>query len=556
MTATSRKNLTLAWIAALAVLLPLLGGGKAGAGDMFDMDVLFTSDIHGHIDRGEATFLNPNFPPPLGGGASAAAYIKVARENAEAAGRPLFLFDSGDIFQGTPVGMFTQGTTVMQWMNAMGYTAMAVGNHEFDRGWENVKRLAGLAQFPVLAANLYSTDTGKKVDWVGDFVILQAEGVKIGVVGYVTESTANMSFGDNVKGLEFKPIHELLPGHIRHLREDLKCDLVFVLMHAGLPYKPEMEQEYRRMKEREAAGGMPHWGMNAMELANTIPGIDAIFAGHTHQGYDQPWQDPINHTMIFEPYANGSSLGHVTFHLDRATKQIVGYDTHFDRGVLLTLFEEDVWPDPVVADTIAAEVALAEAGLDEVVGETEVLLPRGSANNALMGFVMVDSYRIEMNADFAMQNTGGVRADIPVGRITERDILEVSPFDNSMVIVQMTGAFVDSLLEDKLRGNGGGIFFSGGKVRYDPSRPDGDRIVSFLDLDGNPIDPQKTYKVAMTNYLAEGNSGMWRLREIPSEKILYTGRLDREVLSDYIRHMKVLKPANDGRWVKVEGSSE
>lgn len=94
---------------AVACLLGLTGASPAelpgDPGRYIEVDVLYTSDIHGHISPDDATFLNPNFPPPLGGGASAAAYIARVRQAAAAAGREVLLFDSGDLFQGTPVGM-------------------------------------------------------------------------------------------------------------------------------------------------------------------------------------------------------------------------------------------------------------------------------------------------------------------------------------------------------------------------------------------------------------------------------------------------------------------
>jgi 2',3'-cyclic-nucleotide 2'-phosphodiesterase (5'-nucleotidase family) len=372
-------------------------------------------------------------------------------------------------------------------------------------------------------------------------------------VGYVTESTVNMAFEKNVEGLEFKPIHELLPGHAKELR-DMGADLVFVLMHAGLPYKPEKEEHFRRMKEREAAGGLPHFGMSAFELAHTVWGIDAIFGGHTHQGYDEPWEDPRTHTLVFEPYANGSSIGHITLEIDPETKTILGYDTHFARGALLTLFEEEIWPDSTFTAVIEEQVAEAEGGLDEVVGETTVLLTRGSPQNALMGFVVADAYRVTMDADFAIQNTGGVRADISPGRITRRDLLTVSPFGNNMVLMDLTGAELKMVLEDKLKGRGSGIFISGGQVRFDLSREEGDRIVSFT-IAEQPVDPEAMYRVAMTNYLAEGNSGMWRLREVPTERKLYTGYVDRQCLSEYISELGVISPRNDGRWLPVKSGS-
>jgi len=245
----------------------------------------------------------------------------------------------------------------------------------------------------------------------------------------------------------------------------------------------------------------------------------------------------------------------VTLHIDSETKSLLGFSTHASRGALVTLFEEEIWPDLMMSEVIANEVAEAEVGLDQVIGYTEVNLTRGAPTNALMGFVVADAYRETLGADFALQNTGGVRANISIGPITERDLIQVSPFGNQMVTIQMKGSLLRALLEDKIKGSGGGIFISGGKVRFDLSRPDGDRIVEFT-IAGQPVVPDSVYKVAMTDYLSQGNSGLYRLRdETNSEDFLYTGYQDIDCLREYIRQKQTLDPKNDGRWVKVESSS-
>jgi 2',3'-cyclic-nucleotide 2'-phosphodiesterase (5'-nucleotidase family) len=536
-------------ITALALVLVWLVSTGANKKTV-EIDVLYTSDIHGHLGRAQATFLNPEFPPPLGGAASASTYIQGVREEAKRSGRSVLLFDCGDLFQGTPLGMETRGTAVIEWMNEIGYDAMVLGNHEFDLGWENAKRLVELAKFPVITANLYDAETGQRVPWVRDHVIFDCGGIRIGVLGYITETTTRSSFAKNVEGLEFRPIHEHMPADAEALRQ-LGADLVFAMIHCGLPYKPEKQQAFRQMLKREEAGELPHWGMNAMELAHMVRGVDVMFGGDTHQGYDEPWEDPHTHTLVFEPYANGSCIGHVTFQVDLETRSLIGFKTHFSRGALLTLFEEEIWPDAHYAQMIETKVAAAEAGLDEVIGETEIYLQRGNAGGALLGFVIADAYHEELGADFAIQNLGGVRADIPAGRITERDLLLVSPFGNHMVIVEMDGRLLRQVLEDKLRGRGSGIFISGGQVVYDLDRSEGDRIVSFT-IDGLPIDPDREYRVAMSDYLAEGNSGLSRLRDVPSEKILYTGLYDRQLLKQYIQRKGVLHPTNDKRWIQEQ----
>jgi 2',3'-cyclic-nucleotide 2'-phosphodiesterase (5'-nucleotidase family) len=540
--------LGLAW---LAVVTPSSAGPVAKEARTLRLDVLFTSDIHGHIDRGSATFMNPEFPPPLGGGASIATYLDTVRSEAARAGRRVLLFDVGDNFQGTPLGTNTRGTAIVEWMNRMRYDAATLGNHDFDLGRENTERLCGLAAFPVVCANLFEKSTGQRVPWVRDHVMVEVEDLRIGILGYITESTVYMSFERNVAGLEFRPVADQIHDDVRRVRE-AGADLVFVLFHHGLPYRQNIDVEYQRMVEREARGELRHFGNDAMELARMTRDVDAIFGGHTHQGYDRPWQDPRTHTLVFEPYANGSSLGHVTLLVDRPTRALVGYETHFDRGSLLTTLEEEIWPDSTEAALIGSQVAAAEAGLEVEVGRAELVLEGGAPENGLLGFVVADAFREELHADAAVQNTGGIRRAISAGPITERDLLETMPFNNQMVLASVPGGMLRALVEDKLRGRGGGMFVSGMKVRYDLTRPEGARIVS-LEVGGTPIDTTRTYKLALTDYLAEGNSGFGRLTELPEVSFYPAGATDREVLSRYIQRVKVLKPVNDGRWTKVGG---
>lgn len=512
------------------------------------IDLLYTSDIHGHIDPSKATFLNPQFPPPLGGGASAVAYVNKVRKEAEAAGRGFMLLDSGDMFQGTPIGMHFQGRAVIDWMNTMGYTAAALGNHDFDLGWKNARELSRRATFPVLCANLYDTESGQRVDWAKDMIFTEVKGVRVAVIGMVTEETVRISFADNISGVTFKPIHKELPGLIEKARAG-GADLVFLATHAGLPYKPIMQEYYRNMITKAADGWRPV-EYHAMEIAHFIPGCDIVLAGHSHQGYDVPWEDPLTHTLVVEPYANGSSIGHITVVYDPATRQMVGYETHHDRGALITLYEDEFWPDPAVADTINARVAIAEKGLDEVIGETRVNLQRGDAEQGNLGALVADAIREYTNADIALQNTGGVRADIAPGEVTKRNCLEVLPFGNQMVVATVKGEFVRRLLEQKVGQWGVGLFISGLIIEYDTSRPQGERILSIR-VGDQPLNPDADYRLAMTNFLSEGNSGMTLMREVPEDAFLYTGVTDREALERYFQKNSPVNWKTQSRWIQV-----
>ena len=124
------------------------------------LNLLFSNDVHGGIDAVEATFMNPDFPPPLGGGASAATYIESVRKYAEENDEEVLLLDAGDFFQGHPIGTMSEGVAVINYMNWIGYDAMTIGNHEFDLGYDTLLRTISLAEFPIICGNIIVKETG------------------------------------------------------------------------------------------------------------------------------------------------------------------------------------------------------------------------------------------------------------------------------------------------------------------------------------------------------------------------------------------------------------
>ena len=142
------------------------------------LDVLFTNDIHGGIDAYDATFMNPEFPPRLGGGGSAARYIKDVRSLTNGKTRDNLLIDVGDFFQGHPVGTMTDGTAVIDYFNLMNYDFSVIGNHEYDIGEERLKKTYKRAKFPILSCNVINRQTGKLVEYAQPYIIFEKMGIK------------------------------------------------------------------------------------------------------------------------------------------------------------------------------------------------------------------------------------------------------------------------------------------------------------------------------------------------------------------------------------------
>ncbi|MEJ2543832.1 MAG: metallophosphoesterase [Calditrichaceae bacterium] len=248
--------------------------GFAADNDNLNIYICYTNDVHGGITEQEADFLNPNFPPMLGGGASAANIIFEYRKKAKENGDIFLLLDAGDIFQGTPVGTKTAGKAVVDYMNQVGYDAVTAGNHDFDLGKEVFVNLTKQAKFPILSANLVDKSTDSTFSYIKPYVIKKESGLKIGIFGITTEATEQMSFPQNIEGLNFT---SELPATQRTVDELRKqgVDLVIGLVHLGLPY--DAEEGYKELMEADRQNVVKETYLNAMEMAHYVKGIDILF---------------------------------------------------------------------------------------------------------------------------------------------------------------------------------------------------------------------------------------------------------------------------------------
>jgi 2',3'-cyclic-nucleotide 2'-phosphodiesterase (5'-nucleotidase family) len=516
---------------------------------------MWTNDIHGHVGPEEAYFMNPDFPPPLGGGAAAAAYVHKVR--AEAKGDPnqgVLLVDAGDTWQGAPVGTLSQGRVMETYFNSMKYDAVTVGNHEFDKGKDVPIRMSAAMNQKFICANLYKEGTDQLVDWVEPYRVVEKAGLKIGIIGAITPATKSMAFDENVKGLDFRPIPPALEKYRDILKNQEHVDLVFALIHEGLPYDPDTgwKQLVKRVKEGD---DLEQDARGDMDIAHVVSGIPVIIGGHTHRGYRKPWIDPVTQAMVFETFGNGSSIGHVVLLIDRATKQLMGYESPRRDGTLITLFEDQYWPNREMADDLEPYLADARKGLDKTVGRSAVELSRSGGPLSRMGILVTSAMLEAQDADFAFTNMGGLRANLSVGRITMGDLMRVLPFGNSLATVQMDGSMIRRIFERKSGRNSSGIAYSGVKAVVDPDAPYGQRVLQLTLLDGTPVVPGKEYRVVTSDFLMDGNSGLDFLAEIPPDKINYSGILTREALADYVKAHSPVSPHSDDRYKEDVGGA-
>lgn len=514
------------------------------------LTILFTNDIHGGIVETHAEFLNPEYPPILGGGAAAYKIIKQLREKAKKNGDFVLVSDAGDIFQGTVLGTKSKGSAIVDYFNYIKLDYCVPGNHDFDLGKDNLAKLIKKSNFPWISCNIIDKRTGTLWHYVKPYIIKEVDGVKIGITGITTSSTEHMAFSENIKNLDFVPEIPALQKAVNELR-DKGVDIVIAVVHAGLPYN--LEEGLARLENEKYEDVAQREGVGALEIARFVKGIDILFGGHIHKGYPKPYEDPVTHTLCFQNYGNGGNLGWIDLKLDMKNKMIVGYELPLLNNDLL-LLTEDAYPvDPELYKRIKEEQKKYEAGFHDVVGETKVSITRSSAGESLMGDLVCDAMIEATNADFAFTNYGGLRADLKLGIITYKDLFKVLPFGNQLVVFKAKGSFLKKIIEEKVKGYGRGVAIGGAKVVVDPSRPDGDRVVEFT-IHGQPLDPEKEYRVVTSDYLMEGNSGLRILLQVPDENKIYPGKTMLDALVDYVQRHSPLEIQLDGRWKKLQAN--
>lgn len=419
--------------------------------------LLHTNDIHGRI----LAFDDRTYGPDVGGLPRIATLSKeIKTENPRT-----LLLDGGDMFSGTPVSSFFEGQAEMVGALLVGYDAIAIGNHEFDFGQEVIKAYADHLPIPLLGANIVYED-GEP--FAKSHVIFNLDGVRVLVMGLVTTATPVVTHPKNVIGLEF-----LDPAVVTRSvmeEESGNYDVFVVLSHMG--HSPD-----RR-------------------LAADVDGIDVVVGGHSHTRIDEP--EFVGNTLIAQAYQWGFYLGRID--LIVRDREVVGANSE------LIPVSSDVEENPVVKQLL---YELYEARVEEemarVVGYTPVDLvrgPRGSDSN--IGNFVTDAIRWHTEADIAIYNNGGIRADILAGEITVGNIYEIEPFGNTIISVELNKEQMIRLVNHMASRRGEPI--SGGSYVIV-----GNRAEDIL-IDGEPLE-DRIYTVATNDFLIAGGDGFDVLTE-------------------------------------------
>jgi len=504
--------------------------------------IFYSNDLQGGIGRQLATYMNPTFPPVLGGGPASYAIIQKVRERAKKSNDIVLLLDAGDFSNGiTPISENSNGLAVIEYMNKMQYDALTFGSNDFNLGRENLLKMSQTAQFPFLASNLSIKDQNEIVK---SYTIIERNGLKIGLFGIVSKAGEQNDNPEKIAGITFLSEIPAAQKSVDALKKE-GVDLIIALAHLGLPYDPE--EGYTVLKEQETLNLKKDSYINAMDLARYVSGIDVIISGQIHKGYQEPWEDPVNHTLCFQNYANGGNLGYVTINYDSEIQEVIGFNAPSKDGGLLLLSEDEYWPDREMKEFTDSLQKKYEPEYDIPIGTTLSTLSRNSKGQSPMSILMCQAMLDATNADFAFNNYVSMRADIPIGPVTPRAIASVFPFGNEIMVITMKGELLKELMEGSLSGGYSGFAIAGAKIKSDRSLPTQSRIISF-NIYGKPLKEDSLYKVATTEYLAEGNYGLKKLAFLPEDSFNNSKIKVRDAVIMYLKKHKQLDIAVDNRW--------
>jgi 5'-nucleotidase / UDP-sugar diphosphatase len=497
------------------------------------LTVLHTNDHHGRFwTNADGEY----------GMAARKTLIDRVRAEVAAAGGQVLLLDGGDVNTGVPESDLQDAEPDFKGMNLLGYDAMAVGNHEFDRPPAVLAQQRRWAQFPMLSANIYKD--GKRL--FQSHTVFEKGGYRIAVMGLTTDDTAKLSLPINVAGLEFRKPAAEAAALVPELRK--QADMVIAATHMG---------HYTDGKS----------GINApgdVEMARAVPGLDLIVGGHSqnpvcmsmmnlrNDAY-KPGEpcapDRQNGAWIVQAHEWGKYVGRADFELRDGKVELVKYQllpvNLWLRGPnnTKTLAAERVPEDLQVRAFLQPFQDKGQAGLTVLVGRSEAEFDgdrnRVRAKPNHLGVLVARAMQARTGADMALMNSGGLRDSLPAGPLTYRDVLKVQPFGNTVGVITLTGAELLDYLRFAAKATpGAGAFPQTAGIRL---RINGG-VIESAQIKGREIDPAASYRVALNNFTASGGDGYPRLDKHPG--YVNSGFVDAEVLRAFIAARSPLKLAD------------
>ncbi len=499
------------------------------------IQILGTTDMHGHV-RAEDTY---SLQPMNQGWAKITTLIR----RQKALNPNTVLVDCGDTIQGEPLNYVRNvlrrdlPEPSLAIMNALGYAAMAVGNHDFDFGLPLLREAEKQAQFPLLSAN---TVDAKGQPGFQTHTLVTVAGIRVALLGFTTPGVPTMTEPGNYEGLFFRDIVSVAKKLVPRVREQDKADVVIVLMHSGLG----------ALEGREGDENA------ALRLADQVPGLDAIFTGHTHQAIQ------VEHKGI--PIVQAQCFGRALAVVDLDLRQEKGHWRVVARSERLLKPDDQTPSDPEVLRLTADLQAATDRYLDT--GATNLLVDLDSRwsrmeDTALMQLI----HQVQRQATGAQLSAAacpGPKLYIPKGPTSVRQFYALMPYENQLARIRVTGDQLKRYLEHSARHytrswepelyNRDIPFYNfdmvdGVSYALDLGQPAGGRVLN-LSYRGKPVTPEQTFTMAISTYRLRGGGGYMAAIGFTGAPELITKASQRNLLLEYVLGHASLNPMPTNTW--------
>jgi 2',3'-cyclic-nucleotide 2'-phosphodiesterase (5'-nucleotidase family)/predicted AlkP superfamily phosphohydrolase/phosphomutase len=529
-------------------------------GQLKEITILDISDYHGQlVPLAEAAdtlagggAANPTFG--IGGAAFLKPWFDVYR--AEAPGGSITVAAGDSIGATPPISSFFDDKPTIELMNLMGFSADGLGNHNFDKSATFFRtEIVPLANFPYLSSNIVDATGRTPAEWKPSQVFDVFDGAKLGVVGFSNEDIPELTRPGALDPFHVEPRIPRVQAEVNKLTAQGIGPIV-VMGHDGA-----------------TAGTLENPTGPIVDLADALTGVDVVIGDHTNF---QVVATRPNGVLVVENLSRGVRFTRVRILVDTKTKEVVYKTADFHKP-----WNIGVAPDPTIQARINELNAALRPILATVIGTSDKAVPRsdscgridGRLCESLVGNIVTDAMRTTFSTDFAITNSGGLRADLtcpttdspddfcpaftpPPFPITRGQVLGVLPFGNLVSTVDINGAELKAFLENGVSSmpaaNGRFPQVSGLCFTYDISAPVGSRVTSVVrqaadgTCTGAPVDltAASMYHIAINDFMAAGGDGYPNVAgRAHSREIM------DQTVADYITANTPLSPAIQGRIV-------
>ncbi len=513
--------------------------------------ILGFNDFHGALEGPLGQVPVDGEEVDAGGAAYLAAHLDKKRGEAHYTTTVV----AGDIINASPLvsSLFYDEPSV-EAMNMMGVDLASVGNHEFDRGVDELMRIVegGChedeeclegeeyqgAQFPYLAANVRWRDDDEPI--LPPYTIRNYGGIDVAYIGMTLEGTPEVVIPSAIEDVRFKNEVETMEYYLPQMLDE-GADAVVLVIHEGGVHG----SGYDDINDCNDLEGP------IVSIAESMPDeVVAVVSGHSHI----PYNCEIGGIPVTQAASGARVLTAIDLTFDAQSGHVLDSSAN-NRAVTA-----DIDPDPQVADHVAHYLELAEPRAQAVVGQITEALPRGPRQDGgtspigrLIADAQLEATQEASGAQMAFMNPGGIRDGLAFdedsdGDVTYEDLHTIQPFANLLITMDLTGEQIHTMLEQQFNeGDRDHVMAvsEGFQYTYDPEGPYGDRVdPESISFEGEPLDLEGTYRITVNNFLADGGDGFTVLKEGTNR---VGGNIDLDALVDYVEAHSPVAPPMDQR---------